>query len=262
MHMQRNTGILISLAIICVACSLRAPHIVNPTSPTGRAITPSRGILGSTRTPTDTPKSTNVSYPLKTLSMTEIASQNFTSTNTMEPPCNSSLTSEKIIIKKSQKTGWCELEVPLRGYRTFGYRLIYPQEWSVRLAGAEAMNLLFNEGVLSGKNQQVFLQLTLTDLPLEKADQATYSFERLDPDPLVDPDELVKEKSIDTIGHKQALKLISIKENQALVRYFLRYKTTLYMFEIVTPLSDVNNDDYNKLLQSVEEMVGSMNFLD
>ena len=260
--MYRKFVLLFYIAIICVACSLRAPRDFGPRPITGRAPTPSQTMPGSTRTQSDSSMTTDKPYPLPTLSTTEKVTPGFAGTDTVQPPCTSALNTDKISIKKSEKSGWCELEVPLRNYRTFGYRLMYPEEWSVRLAGAEGMNLLFNEGIRSGKNQQVFLQLTLTNLPLENADQATYSFEGYGPEPLVDSDELVQEKSIETIGDKQVLKLITSKEDEGLVRYFLRYKSTLYMFEIVTPVSDFNNDDHKQLLQLVEEMIVSMHILE
>ncbi len=131
------------------------------------------------------------------------------------------------------------------------------------------MNLIFNEGMRSGKNQEVFIQLTTTKLPLEQVDQATYGYEMSGPSPLVNPTEVVTSKTVEAIGDKQVLILVSANDDQSYTRYFLIHRdekqkgdeSTLYMFRIFTPKSEVNTAEHGELLGAIREMITSMQFV-
>ncbi|HLC04338.1 MAG TPA: hypothetical protein VJK02_14985 [Anaerolineales bacterium] len=175
---------------------------------------------------------------------------------------------EEISIRPSDSVGWCELSLPLKDYVSVGYSLVYPANWTVRVAGAEAMNLLFNEGVEAGTSQEVFLQLAVTYLTLEQADQATYGFESSGPEPLLGPSETVTRRTIGTIGDKQVLVVRSSVEGFSLRRWFLLYRpqdaeedySTLYMFQVRTPTAISTTVEYAELLGILERMISSMQF--
>src|SRR3989344_1757349 len=179
--------------------------------------------------------------------------------NTSEVGCDDMFSSGEFIISKSTREGYCDVTVPLAGYKTIGYSLSYPEGWTVRLAGAEGMNLFFNEGINSGTKKGLFLQLTLTDLPLEQADKATYNFEWSGADPLVSPEESIQSKRIETIGDKQVLTLITSEGDLYLNRYFLLKKrneyTTLYMLRSEDSKSDYEDRDYIEFLNIVREII-------
>jgi hypothetical protein len=183
--------------------------------------------------------------------------------------CSSTAPKELIDLEHSDRQGWCRLLLPLKDYTTVGYSLTYPDDWKVRVTGAEAMNLIFNEGTKSGKNQEVFIQLTTTESPLEQADQATYGFEMSGPNPLVDPMEVVISKAVESIGDKQVLILVSAKDDQSFTRYFVIHRdetqkgdvSTLYMFRIITPKPEVNTAEHGELLDVIKEMITSMQFV-
>lgn len=162
-----------------------------------------------------------------------------------------------IFITSIEHGDWCEMKLPLSGYKTIGYSLIYPENWIVRLAGAEGMNLGFDKA----NGQSLFIQLTTTELPLEKADEAAYVYEMSDPDPLVEPGESQISKVIQTIGDRQVLVLLSSKGDISIRRYFLLHSGTLYMFEIKTPTVDLATDETRELVEDVEEMITSIEFV-
>jgi hypothetical protein len=166
-----------------------------------------------------------------------------------------------MVLESSRRSGWCEVSLPLIGYKTVGYRLRYPAGWVITLAGAEGMNLLFDASINSKKNQRVFVQLTETDLPLKQADKATYGFEMSGPDPLVGADENQISRALQVIGDKQVLVLITSKSDLSIKRYFTLHNGTLYMFEIETPAADIGTSEYTELAAQVEEMISSLQFM-
>ena len=166
-----------------------------------------------------------------------------------------------IDVKPSQRDGWCEVSLPLNSYKTIGYGLRYPAGWVITLAGAEGMNLRFDTSASSEKNQGVFVQLAMTDLPLEQADKATYGFEMAGPDPLVGADESQISRAVQTIGDKQVLVLITSKSDQSIKRYFTLHSGTLYMFEIKTPPANFGEGEIAELSVQVEEMISSLRFM-
>ncbi len=160
-----------------------------------------------------------------------------------------------MVIKPSSEKGWCEASFPLTGYKTIGFDFKFPLWWTVRPVGPEGMNLLFE----TDTGQKVFLQLTITNLPLERADEATYGFERSGPEPLVDPDEIRVSKTLQRIGDKDVLVLVTRKQEKAIKRYFLIHRDTLYMFEVEVPWGRL--DDNRQLFAQIEAMISSMRFV-
>jgi hypothetical protein len=153
------------------------------------------------------------------------------------------------------------VSLPLNGYTTIRYSLRYPTGWVVTLAGAEGMNLRFDAQTYSGKDQEVFIQLTRTDLPLEQADQAMYGFELAGPYPLVGVDERQINRTTQTIGDKLVLALITSQNDLSIKRYFTLHRGTLYMFEIETPSRNFGDRENAELLARVEEMIASLQFV-
>ncbi len=166
-----------------------------------------------------------------------------------------------LVVESSRRSGWCEVSLPLNGYKTVGYSLRYPAGWIITLAGAEGMNLHFDAKTSSGKNPRVFVQLAATDLPLKQADKATYGFEMSGPGPLVGADENQISRALQVIGDKQVLVLATSKGDLSIKRYFTLHGGTLYMFEIETPAADIDTSEHAKLATQVEEMISSLQFM-
>lgn len=166
-------------------------------------------------------------------------------------PCPKTM-SDLYSLRPSNYPLWCEIFLPLKDYSVSGYHLLFPSVWTVRIAGAEGMNLLFNEG----KKSEVFLQVTETTLPLEQATQATDSFESRGPMLLIDPQEKIITKILLSIGDKHVLRVSTTKEDQTYVRYFLKHtkndQQAFYVFRI--------QQDDQELEHIVESMIASMVF--
>lgn len=152
-------------------------------------------------------------------------------------------------VKPSTDQGYCELSMTLTGYTVSGYTLRYPEIWTVNTAGAEAMNLFFNKGT----DTEVFIQLTSSNLALEQADKATYSFESSEAIPLVDPDETEVSRKIEEVGGINTLRLLTSLDDQTVVRYFLTHvegdKTSVYMFK-TTGESDAMEESVRKMIST------------
>ena len=173
-----------------------------------------------------------------------------------------------VVVAPASMRGWCEIRLPLEGYRVAGYGLFYPEGWTVRLAGAEAMNLAFNEGEDDPARWAVFVQVTPAELPLERAGEATYDYELSGPEPLVDPGETILQKEVRSIGEQQVLVLSSSQDDLAIRRYFLvhtwPYKGTLsavYMLEVKAAQAEAGTPEYAQFLGLVERMVATVQFV-
>lgn len=164
-----------------------------------------------------------------------------------QPRCNEEDVTFKV--KPSTEHGLCELSMMLKGYKVSGYTVQYPELWNVSAAGAEAMNIYFNKG----SDTEVFIQLTSSNLALEQADKATYSFESSGAIPLVDPDEVEISRKIEDIGGIKALRLLTSLDDQTVVHYFLTHaegdKTSVYMFR-TTGESDTMEEVVRKMIAS------------
>ena len=156
----------------------------------------------------------------------------------------------RLSIELSDRDGWCKAAL----FDNW-YSLLYPENWVLRFVGVEGLNLLFN----TPQGEEVFVQLVRFELPLEQADQATYSYEKLSPEPLVGADETTVSRAIQTIGESQVLTLLTRKGEVSINRYFLLLGDGhLLMFEVKVPTVEFNNDETTELLANVEEMVASL----
>lgn len=180
-------------------------------------------------------------------------------------PCSISSSSPDVQTRPSSRANWCGIVLPLEGYKVAGYSLAYPEDWTVRVAGVEGTNLMFNEGN-SRAPWQVFVGLTMTDLPLERAGEATYGYERSGPEPLVAPEETILDKRLANLGGRPVLVLSTSRDDLSIRRYFLLYqagegklyRSTLYMFEVRIPRSEAGTGKYVDFLRLVEEVVASI----
>lgn len=111
------------------------------------------------------------------------------------------------------------------------------------------MNVYFNKG----SDTEVFIQLTSSNLALEQADKATYSFESSEEIPLVDPDETEISRKIEEVGGIKTLRLLTSLDDTTVVRYFLTHaqgdKTSIYMFK-TTGESDAMEESVRKMVAS------------
>src|SRR3989304_1131102 len=98
--------------------------------------------------------------------------------------------------ESSQFGDSCRATILTGAYRDFGYSVVYPRPWSLRLAGADADNLVFNEDISSGTRQELFIMAISTNLPLDQADTATYSYELSGPWRVVSEGETVVARPI------------------------------------------------------------------
>jgi len=158
---------------------------------------------------------------------------------------------DDMIVKPASSDGWCEVTL----LRTIVYSLTYPEGWMVALAGVEGMNLRFN-------TQGLFVQVIKTNLPLEQADEATYSYEMSPELPLVDSDENQISKSMQMVGNYQSLVLLTSKDDITIKRYFIKHNYTLCMFQIKIPTEEIETDDIKELISHVEQMITSIQFGD
>ncbi len=148
-----------------------------------------------------------------------------------------------------------KVTVPLDGYKVSGYSLIYPSDWTARIAGAEGMNFLFNES----KQNEIFLQLTTTEYSLLDSYKADYGFEFSTPEPLVDMENgEVTQKRVFKIQGKDVM-VMDIKYADNIKRYYLliheeKLFNTLYVFSIE------NNTENKNSIDELEKIIGTMNF--
>ncbi|MBV6450537.1 MAG: hypothetical protein MHPDNHAH_01261 [Anaerolineales bacterium] len=163
-----------------------------------------------------------------------------------------------MVIASSENAEKCHALFPLNDYKVIGFSFTFPVWWTVHPTGAEGINLIFE----TDQKQEVFVQLTRkADLTLERADEATYMFERHGPDPLVAPEERRISKEIQTIGDKETLVLITELDDFFIKRYFLIHDNTLYMFEMKTPRLNSDEEENAALFLQVEEIISSIQFL-
>lgn len=158
--------------------------------------------------------------------------------------------------------GMCTIEVPLADYKSIGYSLSFPSDWSVRRAGAEDMNLLFNESVHNGSLQEIFLELTTSDLPFDEIYKSVYTYESTS-EPLIPSTETVTSTlEMDMLG-KRVLKVET--DNNLVDRYFLAKSDdeyqTVYMFEISYGEGTYTALEEEGIIQNVEEMIAYMSFV-
>lgn len=178
-----------------------------------------------------------------------------------------------LLLGPSRQTGWCMLVLPLEGYRIVGYSLIYPDTWSVRLAGVEAMNLLFNEGESDATKPLLLVQLTTSDLPLEQADAAVYGYEMSGPEPLVKATEVVISKTVVQLGGVHPTLILDTQEGSTYIRrYFLTSPAAnpkeaisgtngVYVFRMSTSQANIATPSWQSFVHTVEAMILSFKLL-
>ena len=155
--------------------------------------------------------------------------------------------------KQSSVSELCTFHLFLDGYTVTGYSIDYPKNWKYRVVGAEASNVIFNEGINTGSNQELFIQVTATNLPLGQVDTATYGFEGRDTETLVNKNEKILSKKIEKIGENEVLNLLTEFEGKTIQRFFIlkseKNYSSLYMFAFIS-----NNDEFVNLVRA---LVGS-----
>lgn len=164
----------------------------------------------------------------------------------------------------------CTILLPLTGYSTVGYSVVYPQEWFVNTVGVERFNLVFRLDQQKDDHNILGVYLTTGNLSLENAYQATYGYERSAPQPFVAPEEVVISKQIVKLGTHNALQYKTELAGETLTRYFLVKQNpenavnTIFMFELPTDsqLKEfMSEEQIQSLKASVEEVVSSTKFL-
>ena len=199
-------------------------------------------------------------YPTDTLVPTQ------TSTPTKNGPCSTDYKNPTLILTPDQKSGWCKLDHPLDdSAENYGYRLNYPNHWSVRLAGYVNANLMFNDYSTSAEKPKVFILLVYSILPLEMADLAKSSQEDT---LLIDPSETKLQKEITTIGNKKML-VVDTELGLNRMKYYFFFleagnqtdrQRFLFMVRVKVDQSEASTEAFSQSLKEIELLVGSLEF--
>ena len=177
-----------------------------------------------------------------------------------------------LVVVPSVEEGWCELFGSL--FHGPNYAMPFPRGWTVRLAGAEGINLMFNEESEALSALPLFVQMTgvSASLPLDQVDRATYGFEMSPEEPLVDSTETILEKRIATVGSREGrnvLFLVTRQGDHMIRRYFVKHDQTeskspageVIMFESRFPTDKNDSPELMAFFGSVEEVVARMRFI-
>lgn len=196
------------------------------------------------------PQNPTMIFPSETVSPTPILS---ISPTTINSSCSSQYPPELMTIETSEHTGFCKLSVS--GSNLNGYSIIYPETWLVRLAGAEAVNLIFNEGT----DREIFLGLISNEnalFDLENVDKVSYGFEMQEAKSLVDPNEVVISKEIKIVADKQILRLKTSLNYTTIQRYFLLRQNSksqvIYVFELKMLNATHSSEEQLELLECLK----------
>lgn len=187
-------------------------------------------------------------------------------------PCNSSSYNLGLAVFPSKRQGWCEAYLPLRGYRGDGYSLQFPEGWTVRLGGAEAMNLVFNENSQDSSVLPLFIQRTgISDITLENLDSAVYGFEMSRAKPLVSPSEQRLEKKTVTVGSTEGVNVLwlrTLDQDYEIQRYFLPFQSkrncksdcsVVYVFQV--SFKQAERYSTGPFLKQLEDVIASTRFV-
>ncbi len=144
-----------------------------------------------------------------------------------------------------------------------GYCLRYPKDWTIRVAGAAELNLMFNDGApaTGTSKQMLFVQLASGD-SLENADKATTCYECYgsNPSPLVDQSETMISRRVETVGDNQVLFLQSNKDSIYFNRYFIVHSGLTLMFQSEVSEEEAKTQEYVDFLSNVIQVVSSTRF--
>ena len=144
--------------------------------------------------------------------------------------------------------GSCRAVFPLPGYSVSSYEFNYPDDWSVRVAGAQAMNLGFNESI---DNKKWFLFLAKTQLPLEEAYRATSEYEGAS-SKYFEESETIASKKVETYGDNKVLNLVTTDEKgTTMQKYFILEDEGEYSTVYIFDLEDNNDPEFISEFQEV-----------
>ena len=138
-----------------------------------------------------------------------------------------------------------------------GVFLGYPAGWSITPVGEDGTAL-----ILDLEPRVIYFQAFQSDLPLEEADQVTYSAEPGISEPAISQEEIIKDKSLQTIGDKDVMILTTTMSEQTIWRAFLSQTAsgkskTLFMFQLTVLAPDMDN---SQLIGFVETLINNMSF--
>lgn len=127
------------------------------------------------------------------------------------------------------KNNSCNVDVPIE--ESLSYRLLYPQDWKIRLAGAAGVNLFFNENT----PESIFVQVVPAELPLDQSEKAIARFEMAS-DPIINSGESIISKKMSRVGEKSLFLVDTTQANVKYVYYFLQISSSknkwLFVFKI------------------------------
>ncbi len=132
--------------------------------------------------------------------------------------------------------------------------LPYPSGWRVSVANQAGTALLFE---LDGR--VFFVQFYASDLPLERADEVSATFESI-VEPAVHPEEIVKERSLIEVRDKSVLLLTTVLSEQSIRRYFWKEAPAgkapvIVLFQVTVSAPNLDN---SLLIPIVEAMIGAL----
>lgn len=132
--------------------------------------------------------------------------------------------------------------------------LSYPSGWRVAVANQAGTALLFE---LDGR--VFFVQFYASDLPLERADEVSATFEAV-VEPAVHPEEIVKERSLIEVGDKSVLLLTTVLSEQSIRRYFWKETPAgkaplIVLFQVTVSAPNLDN---SLLIPIIEAMIATL----
>lgn len=152
-----------------------------------------------------------------------------------------------IEIKSATYDGQCDVLMPKR------YAIILPDNWYCNAVGVFAHNL----SCVTAYGQKIFIQSTISELPLEIVDETIAVFQEGGghwEDPVVQPDEQKIEREIKIFGNKQVMRLLSKQDDLFILRYFVKDSDNLYI--LIVELN--NSAEIGDMAILLEDIVDSM----
>jgi hypothetical protein len=160
------------------------------------------------------------------------------------------------MIRPSAQSGLCSLT--MGDTYLLNYSLLYSDDWVTTMLAdfvGERGQILWLRPI-SVPDAKILVWAQFTDLPLKNADAA------------IESDDVLQEKSTQTIGDKLVLVTVSTNGDQTIKRYFIRYdshdkqpRARLFVFEVTIPTAQFDQPESQKLLQDVEAMIVSFMYL-
>ena len=268
--MKDRFVLVVLVALLLAGCTAQSPtRSIIPTS-----TTQAQPIASFTYTPVPTDTSAPTVLPTDTAAPADTTvPTKFPPDRLVLTPCSSH--EPELVVFPLAEGGKCEVYLSLHWFGgPGGYSLRVPSSWTVRKAGPEGMNLMFNDESNDLYRLPLFVQrILITDTTLERLDTVAYSFELSPLEPVVKPSERRIKKEIITVGASETVNVLAletIEQNEEIHRYFLPFMTThnckndcaaVYVFQVRFMQSERNTPQVKQFLDQLQDVVASIRFV-